>query len=122
MPLPGIASTPGMPLFAGQVALQLEDVLREGVGRLRVAAQRARIVSLVPAGRPAQAEVDPTGYIAASVPNCSAIRSGAWLGSMTPPAPSRIVRVCAPTCAISTLVAEEAMAGMLWCSAYQTRS
>ena len=59
--------------------------------------------------------------MAASVPNCSAISSGAWFGSITPPAPSRIVRVCAPTCAISTLVAEEAMLAMLWCSAYQTR-
>jgi hypothetical protein len=47
--------------------------------------------------------------------------SGEWLGSITPPAPSRMVLVCAPTCAISTLVAEEAIVGMLWCSAYQTR-
>ena len=47
--------------------------------------------------------------------------SGAWLGSITPPAPSRIVVVWAATWAISTLVAEEAIAGMLWCSAYQTR-
>src|ERR1700733_1355584 len=59
--------------------------------------------------------------MASRVPNCSAISSGAWLGSITPPAPSRIDRVCAPTCAISTLVAEEAMLAMLWCSAYQTR-
>ncbi len=62
------------------------------------------------------------GYIASRVPNCSAMVSGAWLGSMTPPAPSRIVLVCAPTCAMRTLVAEEAIRGMLWCSAYQTRS
>ena len=62
------------------------------------------------------------GYIASRVPNCSAMVSGAWLGSMTPPAPSRIVLVCAPTWAISTLVAEDAIDGMLWCSAYQTRS
>ena len=31
------------------------------------------------------------GYSAASVPNCSAMTSGAWLGSMMPPAPTRIV-------------------------------
>ena len=62
-----------------------------------------------------------SGYIAARVPNCSAIVSGEWLGSITPPAPSRIVEVCAPTCEISTLVAEDAMLDMLWCSAYQTR-
>ena len=40
---------------------------------------------------------------------------------MIPPAPSRIVDVCAATCAISTAVADEAIAFMLWCSAYQTR-
>jgi hypothetical protein len=51
--------------------------------------------------------------MASSVPNCSAISSGAWLGSITPPAPSRIVRVCAPMWAIRTLVADEAMLAML---------
>jgi hypothetical protein len=56
------------------------------------------------------------------VPNCSAIISGAWFGSITPPAPSLMVCVWAPTCAISTLVADDAILGMLWCSAYQTRS
>ena len=55
------------------------------------------------------------------MPNCSAITSGEWFGSMMPPEPSRIVVVCAPTCAISTLVADDAIDGMLWCSAYQTR-
>ena len=62
------------------------------------------------------------GYSAASVPNCSAMSSGEWLGSMMPPAPSRMRSVCAATWATSTLVAAEAIAGMLWCSAYQTRS
>ena len=33
------------------------------------------------------------GKSASSVPNCSAITSGAWLGSMMPPAPTRIVDV-----------------------------
>ena len=56
------------------------------------------------------------------VPNCSAITSGEWLGSITPPAPRRIVSVWAATWAISTAVAEEAIEEMLWCSAYQTRS
>ena len=56
------------------------------------------------------------------MPNCSAITSGEWLGSITPPAPSRIVSVWAATWAISTAVAEEAIEEMLWCSAYQTRS
>ena len=74
-----------------------------------------------PGARPRPRSIRP-GYIAARVPNCSAMVRGAWLGSMTPPAPSRIVCVCAPTWAISTLVADEAMLAMLWCSAYQTRS
>ncbi len=56
------------------------------------------------------------------MPNCSAITSGEWLGSITPPAPSLIEVVLAATWAIRTLVAEEAIAAMLWCSAYQTRS
>jgi hypothetical protein len=54
-----------------------------------------------------------------SVPNCSAITSGAWLGSMTPPEPTRIVEVPAATCPIATAVAALAMPGMLWCSASQ---
>ncbi len=61
------------------------------------------------------------GCSVSRVPNCSAMVSGEWLGSMMPPAPSRIVEVCAATCAISTLVADDAMVGMLWCSAYQMR-
>ena len=73
-----------------------------------------------PGARPRPRSIRP-GYIASSVPNCSAIVSGEWLGSITPPAPSRIVRVCAPTWAMSTLVADDAIVGMLWCSAYQTR-
>ena len=61
------------------------------------------------------------GCSVSSVPNCSAIVSGAWFGSMIPPAPSRIVWVWAATWAIRTLVADDAMVAMLWCSAYQTR-
>jgi hypothetical protein len=53
------------------------------------------------------------GWSVSRVPNCSAIVSGAWFGSMTPPAPTLIVRVFAAMCAIRTLVAEEAMLFML---------
>ena len=56
-----------------------------------------------------------------SVPNCSATCSGAWLGSMMPPAPTRMREVPAATCAMSTAVAALAMPGMLWCSASQKR-
>ena len=57
----------------------------------------------------------------ASVPNCSAITSGEWFGSMIPPEPSRMVSVWAAMWAISTAVADEAIDRMLWCSAYQIR-
>jgi hypothetical protein len=60
-----------------------------------------------------------SGYSDASVPNCSATCSGEWLGSMMPPAPTRIVLVPPATWPISTAVAALAMPGMLWCSASQ---
>jgi hypothetical protein len=55
------------------------------------------------------------------VPNCSAITSGEWFGSMTPPAPTRMVFVPAATWPMTTEVAALAMPGMLWCSASQKR-
>jgi hypothetical protein len=61
------------------------------------------------------------GNRAARVPNCSAITSGAWLGSMTPPDPTRMVAVPAATCPTTTAVAALATPGMLWCSATQNR-
>ena len=54
-----------------------------------------------------------------STRNVSATASGAWLGSMTPPEPTRIVDVAAATVAIITAGAELATLGMLWCSASQ---
>ena len=59
------------------------------------------------------------GYSVARVPNCSAMTSGAWLGSMTPPEPTRIVCVPPATWPISTAVAALATPAMLWCSASQ---
>ena len=61
------------------------------------------------------------GCSASSVPNCSAITSGAWFGSMMPPAPTRIVSCPPATCAITTAVAALAIPAMLWCSASQKR-
>ena len=55
------------------------------------------------------------------MPNCSATTSGAWLGSMTPPEPTRRVVVAAAMWPMTTAVAELAMPGMLWCSATQKR-
>ena len=74
----------------------------------------------VPGARPMPRSIRP-GCSASSVPNCSATTSGAWLGSITPPEPTRIVEVAAARWAISTAGAELAMAGMLWCSATQNR-
>src|SRR5699024_7662600 len=89
---------------------------------LRASRRRARmVVGSVPGARPSPRSIRP-GCRLASVPYCSAMISGAWFGSITPPAPGGMLLVCAATCAISTLVAEEAIEGLLWCSAYQTRS
>ena len=55
----------------------------------------------VPGARPMPRSIRP-GCSASSVPNCSATTSGAWLGSITPPEPTRIVEVAAARCAIST--------------------
>ncbi|MNE01121.1 hypothetical protein D3C80_935500 [compost metagenome] len=53
------------------------------------------------------------GCRAFKVPNCSAITRGAWLGNMTPPAPTRMVLVAAATAPMTTEVAALAMPGML---------
>ncbi len=71
-----------------------------------------------PGARPMPRSMRP-GLAASSSANCSATASGAWLGSMTPPEPSRIDVVCAPSIAISTGGEVAATAGMLWCSATQ---
>jgi hypothetical protein len=54
-----------------------------------------------------------------STRNDSATASGAWLGSMIPPLPTRIVEVAAATVAIITRGALLATLPMLWCSASQ---
>ena len=74
----------------------------------------------LPGARPSPRSIRP-GCSVSRVPNCSAMVSGEWLGSMMPPAPRRMLEVWAAIWAISTLVAEEAIEDMLWCSAYQIR-
>ena len=54
-----------------------------------------------------------------SMPNCSAMTSGEWLGSITPPEPRRMVSVTEARWAISTAGDELAMLGSEWCSATQ---
>lgn len=61
------------------------------------------------------------GNRASRTPNCSATTSGWWLGSMTPPVPTRIRRVAPATAAASTVGAEPATPGTLWCSDTQNR-
>lgn len=73
-----------------------------------------------PSERPTPRSIRP-GCSAESTRNCSATTSGWWLGSITPPDPSRIVEVAAPTAASSTAGAPEAMPGTPWCSATQKR-
>ena len=100
--------------------LQLEHVLRERVGARCVAAERGDRQAVGPGARPRPRSIRP-GYSDSSVPNCSAITSGAWFGSMIPPAPTRIVVRPAATWAITTAVAALAMPETLWCSASQKR-
>src|ERR1700683_325865 len=73
-----------------------------------------------PGARPSPRSILP-GCMDSRVPNCSAIVSGEWLGSITPPAPRRMWLVWAAGWGITTLGADEAIVAMLWCSAYQTR-
>ena len=55
--------------------------------------RRARaVIWSEPGARPKPRSIRP-GYRLSRVPNCSAITNGAWLGSMTPPEPTRIVEV-----------------------------
>lgn len=71
-----------------------------------------------PGARPMPRSMRP-GNAASRTANCSATASGAWLGSMTPPDPTRICCVAEARSASRTGGVVEATAGMLWCSAIQ---
>jgi hypothetical protein len=62
------------------------------------------------------------GCSASSSRNDSATASGLWFGSITPPEPTRILRVDEATRSISTAGVELARLGVLWCSANQNRT
>ncbi len=62
-----------------------------------------------------------SGCSASSMPKRSATASGEWLGSITPPEPTRMRSVLAARCAMSVSGAVDATEGMLWCSATQKR-
>ena len=59
------------------------------------------------------------GNSASSTLKRSATIRGAWFGSMTPPAPTRMRSVTRATWPIMTSGAELAIEGRLWCSATQ---
>src|SRR5262249_20558848 len=82
---------------------------------------RARAVDRAGASPPPVPRAGPPRGGAPTAPRRSAPARGAWLGSITPPDPSRILDVDAARCAISTAGAELAIEGMLWCSATQKR-
>ena len=68
--------------------------------------------------RPSPRSTRP-GWIAATVPNCSATCSGGVIGICTAPDPTRIVRVAPAISPASTGVDAEATPGVRWCSATQ---
>ena len=76
------------------------------------------VTGSLPGARPMPRSIRP-GCAASSRANCSATTRGAWLGSMTPPEPTRIRSVAPATIAIRTAGLVAATAGMLWCSATQ---
>ncbi len=85
------------------------------------ARRRAEAVTWsVPGARPMPRSMRP-GCSASSMPNCSATTRETWLGSITPPDPTRIRDVAPARWLMSTGGAELAMPGMLWCSATQNR-
>ena len=82
-------------------------------------ARRAQLVTgSVPGARPIPRSIRP-GYAASSSANCSATASGAWLGSITPPEPTRIRSVAAASIPTATGGLVEATDIVLWCSASQ---
>ncbi|CAM5734183.1 hypothetical protein SMICM304S_05231 [Streptomyces microflavus] len=79
-----------------------------------------RTPSVNPTERPSPMSIRP-GKREASTPNCSATTSGWWLGSITPPVPTRMVEVAPATAAARTVGADPATPGTLWCSETQKR-
>ena len=72
----------------------------------------AAVAWSVPGARPMPRSMRP-GWSASSMPNCSATTSETWLGSITPPEPTRMTLVASAMWPISTGGAELAMPGML---------
>jgi hypothetical protein len=84
----------------------------------RLRRRASAVIWSVPGARPMPRSILP-GWSASSTLNCSATLSGAWLGSIIPPEPTRMRSVAAATCPISTSGAELATILPPWCSASQ---
>ncbi len=125
VPRPGTATMPRVRARSDGVSPRNACSSLTSVGKFSAAdgsrRSAARVCGSVPGARPRPRSMRP-GCSSASVPNCSAITMGEWLGSITPPEPSRIRSVRAAMCAMSTAGADEAMDAMLWCSEYHTRA
>ena len=120
-PAPGVAVTRALASPANSLIRSSSSSGNFSPDRPSIVRRSASAVSWsVPGARPMPRSIRP-GCSASSVPNCSATTSGAWLGSITPPEPTRIVDVASARWPISTAGAELAIAGMLWCSATQNR-
>ncbi len=100
-------------LHVAEQRLQLQHVMRKILELVARSRRSARAVNWsVPGARPSPRSIRP-GKSDSSVPNCSAMISGEWFGSMIPPEPTRIVLVPPATCPITTDVAALAMPVML---------
>ena len=117
---PGIAQHRLSRRGSPRKCLQLQRRPAGTCRRSRVAAKRAHRELVGAGARPRPRSIRP-GCSASSVPNCSAITSGEWFGSMIPPAPTRIGAVAAGDVPITTAVAALAIRSALWCSASQNR-
>ena len=72
-------------------------------------------------GRAAEAEVDAPGMHGLERAELLGDHERRVVREHDPAGPEADVAVCAATWAMSTLVAEDAIVAMLWCSAYQIR-
>ena len=109
---------PALDAGVAQQAEQVDEVLREVLGRQRGGVPAQGDGGLrVGARRAADAQVDPARVQGLEQGDCSATTSGAWLGSITPPEPTRTRSVTAARWAMSTGGLVLATEGVLWCSA-----
>ena len=82
----------------------------------------AAVMGSAPGARPMPRSIRP-GCSASSIANCSATTSVGWLGSITPPEPTRIAVGRRGEVREQHAAGDvEATAGIAWCSATQNRA